>query len=134
MSESADKENTRHDTTGIRDASEDILDECDGARAFRYSDLGYMYQIMLGKDYYFPWRSHHWWCSKRGCMIEPNMATMLAFTSDIQASNHELQEILQHAVNQSFNRITIDGDKSTNDFVLLPMEHQELFSPKNRKQ
>ena len=53
-------------------------------------------------------------------MIEPNMATMLAFlTTDIQATNQELQEILQHAVNQSFNRITIDGDMSTNDSVLL---------------
>ena len=48
------------------------------------------------------------------------MATMLAFlTTDIQASNIELQELLSNAVEQSFNRITIDGDMSTNDTVLF---------------
>ena len=53
-------------------------------------------------------------------MIEPNMATMLAFlTTDVSASNSELQSILSNAVNKSFNRITIDGDMSTNDTVLL---------------
>ena len=53
-------------------------------------------------------------------MIEPNMATMLAFlTTDLGASNTELQSILTEAVNKSFNRITIDGDMSTNDTVLL---------------
>ena len=53
-------------------------------------------------------------------MIEPNMATMLAFlTTDIQASNSKLQELLSDAVEQSFNRITIDGDMSTNDTVLF---------------
>jgi glutamate N-acetyltransferase/amino-acid N-acetyltransferase len=53
-------------------------------------------------------------------MIEPNMATMLAFlTTDIGATNAELQIILSTAVNKSFNRITIDGDMSTNDTVLL---------------
>ena len=52
-------------------------------------------------------------------MIEPNMATMLAFlTTDVSASNSELQSILSNAVNKSFNRITIDGDMSTNDTVL----------------
>ena len=53
-------------------------------------------------------------------MIEPNMATMLAFlTSDIQASNAKLKELLSDAVENSFNRITIDGDMSTNDTVLF---------------
>ena len=53
-------------------------------------------------------------------MIEPNMATMLAFlTTDIDASKSELQTILSDAVHQSFNRITIDGDMSTNDTVLI---------------
>ena len=53
-------------------------------------------------------------------MIEPNMATMLAFlTTDIGATNAELQVILSTAVNKSFNRITIDGDMSTNDTVLM---------------
>jgi glutamate N-acetyltransferase/amino-acid N-acetyltransferase len=53
-------------------------------------------------------------------MIEPNMATMLAFiTTDIKASNSSLKEVLRNAVDQSFNRITIDGDMSTNDTVLI---------------
>jgi glutamate N-acetyltransferase/amino-acid N-acetyltransferase len=53
-------------------------------------------------------------------MIEPNMATMLAFlTTDAKASNNYLQNVLQKAVNQSFNRITIDGDMSTNDSVIM---------------
>lgn len=53
-------------------------------------------------------------------MIEPNMATMLAFlTTDAAVSNPFLQETLTHAVGQSFNRITIDGDMSTNDSVLF---------------
>ena len=53
-------------------------------------------------------------------MIEPNMATMLAFlTTDASVSNPFLQDTLAQAVNRSFNRITIDGDMSTNDSVLL---------------
>ena len=109
-------------TTGIRDASEDILDECDGARAFQ--------EAILTSDTCTKSCSAKITTSrgevtiggvvKGAGMIEPNMATMLAFlTTDIQATNQELQEILQHAVNQSFNRITIDGDMSTNDSVLL---------------
>jgi len=53
-------------------------------------------------------------------MIRPDMATMLCFIcSDIQASAGRLQELLSSATEQSFNRITIDGDTSTNDTVLL---------------
>ena len=48
------------------------------------------------------------------------MATMLAFlTTDASVSNPFLQDTLAQAVNRSFNRITIDGDMSTNDSVLL---------------
>jgi len=53
-------------------------------------------------------------------MIRPDMATMLCFIcSDIQASANRLQDMLASATEQSFNRITIDGDTSTNDTVLL---------------
>ncbi len=53
-------------------------------------------------------------------MIEPNMATMLAFiTTDLKISKTELQPIFKRAVNKSFNSITVDGDSSTNDSVLL---------------
>jgi glutamate N-acetyltransferase/amino-acid N-acetyltransferase len=48
------------------------------------------------------------------------MATMLSFiVSDINASSEELQDCLTIAVNQSFNRITVDGDTSTNDACTL---------------
>ncbi|MGB0743468.1 MAG: bifunctional glutamate N-acetyltransferase/amino-acid acetyltransferase ArgJ [Opitutales bacterium] len=58
--------------------------------------------------------------AKGAGMIEPNMATMLAFlTTDVLANNVQLQNVLTLAVNQTFNRISIDGDMSTNDTVLL---------------
>lgn len=58
--------------------------------------------------------------AKGAGMIEPNMATMLAFiVTDIKTSNAILQNVLKEAVDQSFNSLTIDGDMSTNDTVLL---------------
>lgn len=53
-------------------------------------------------------------------MISPNMATMLCFLmTDADIEKKALHLSLQTAVNQSFNRITIDGDMSTNDTVLI---------------
>jgi len=53
-------------------------------------------------------------------MIRPDMATMLGFiTTDIKSTKDELQKSLEIAVNQSFNRITVDGDTSTNDSATL---------------
>jgi len=58
--------------------------------------------------------------AKGSGMIEPNMATMLGFlTTDIAIDSSLLQEALVEAVNQSFNRITVDGDQSTNDMVTV---------------
>ncbi len=58
--------------------------------------------------------------AKGAGMIEPNMATMLAFLgTDLEIPASELKPILTHAVEQTFNRISIDGDMSTNDTVLL---------------
>jgi len=58
--------------------------------------------------------------AKGSGMIRPDMATMLSFiVSDINASSEELQDCLTIAVNQSFNRITVDGDTSTNDACTL---------------
>ena len=52
--------------------------------------------------------------------IEPNMATMLAFVAtDLKASNEVLKKCLSEAVGSSFNSITIDGDMSTNDTIVL---------------
>lgn len=58
--------------------------------------------------------------AKGAGMIDPNMATMLAvITTDAAFSKAELQRRLRTAVERSFNRITIDGDMSTNDTVIL---------------
>ncbi len=53
-------------------------------------------------------------------MIAPNMATMLAFIgTDARIDKQLLQSLLLNAVNLSFNCITVDGDTSTNDMVIL---------------
>jgi glutamate N-acetyltransferase/amino-acid N-acetyltransferase len=53
-------------------------------------------------------------------MIRPDVATMLAFIlTDVQAAAPALKELLAAAADRSFNRITVDGDTSTNDTVLL---------------
>ncbi|MEC7543622.1 MAG: bifunctional glutamate N-acetyltransferase/amino-acid acetyltransferase ArgJ [Verrucomicrobiota bacterium] len=109
-------------TAGIRDATDDVLQEFDGAHAFQ--------EAILTSDT----------CTKscsakietpggeitvggvvKGAgMIEPNMATMLAFlTTDAGASPELLKTILKQAVDQSFKLMTIDGDMSTNDSVVL---------------
>jgi len=109
-------------TAGIRDASEDIIDECEGAKAFQ--------EAILTSDTCTKSCSAKIKTSfgevtiggvvKGAGMIEPNMATMLAFiTTDIEVKNKELKRILTNAVDHSFNRITIDGDMSTNDTVLI---------------
>ena len=69
--------------------------------------------------------------AKGSGMIRPDMATMLSFiVSDIGASQEELQNCLNVAVKQSFNRITVDGDTSTNDACSLSATNQSgiLFS------
>ncbi|MCI0660057.1 MAG: bifunctional glutamate N-acetyltransferase/amino-acid acetyltransferase ArgJ [Acidobacteria bacterium] len=54
--------------------------------------------------------------AKGAGMIHPNMATLLSFvTTDAAINKSVLQAALHRAVNQSFNRMTIDGDTSTND-------------------
>jgi glutamate N-acetyltransferase/amino-acid N-acetyltransferase len=58
--------------------------------------------------------------SKGAGMIQPNMATMLGFiATDATISQALLQNCLALAVEQSFNRITVDGDTSTNDACVL---------------
>ncbi|MEC9123040.1 MAG: bifunctional glutamate N-acetyltransferase/amino-acid acetyltransferase ArgJ [Verrucomicrobiota bacterium] len=109
-------------TIGIRDATEDIRQELDGARAFQEAILtsdtctkscSAKFETPTGEVTVGG-------VVKGAGMIEPNMATMLAFlTTDANASNSYLQGVLEQAVNRSFNRITIDGDMSTNDSVLF---------------
>jgi glutamate N-acetyltransferase/amino-acid N-acetyltransferase len=58
--------------------------------------------------------------AKGSGMIHPNMATMLGVvTTDAQIAPELLDGMLRTAVNASFNRISVDGDTSTNDTVLL---------------
>ncbi len=57
--------------------------------------------------------------AKGAGMIDPNMATMLSvITTDAKVSQSDLKKVLGGAVEDSFNRITIDGDMSTNDTVI----------------
>ncbi len=58
--------------------------------------------------------------AKGSGMIHPNMATMLAYIfTDAVATPALLSRALKRSVDQSFNRISVDGDTSTNDTVLL---------------
>lgn len=58
--------------------------------------------------------------AKGAGMIKPNMATMLAYVcTDAAIPRQQLQDIVRRASNKSFNRITVDGDTSTNDCCML---------------
>ncbi len=58
--------------------------------------------------------------AKGAGMIKPDMATMLGFiATDAQVPRALLQQVLERAAAKSFNRITIDGDTSTNDALIL---------------
>ena len=53
-------------------------------------------------------------------MIHPNMCTMLSFvTTDVNISKELLQEALSESVKDTYNMVSVDGDTSTNDTVLL---------------
>lgn len=58
--------------------------------------------------------------TKGSGMIRPNMATMLGYIATDAAITHPLlRDLVHHAADQSFNRITVDGDTSTNDALML---------------
>ncbi|PEC23393.1 bifunctional ornithine acetyltransferase/N-acetylglutamate synthase [Bacillus cereus] len=75
--------------------------------------------------------------AKGSGMIHPNMATMLSFiTTDVNIEHEVLQTALSQVTNHTFNQITVDGDTSTNDMVIvmasglsetntMSMEHKE---------
>ena len=63
--------------------------------------------------------------SKGSGMIHPNMATMLGYiATDAAVSQAALESIIQYAVNKSFNCITVDGDTSTNDSLIVIATNQ----------
>lgn len=58
--------------------------------------------------------------AKGSGMIHPNMATMLVFiTTDCAISSEMLQKAVSHDVQNTFNMVSVDGDTSTNDMVVL---------------
>ena len=58
--------------------------------------------------------------SKGSGMIKPNMATMLGYiATDAKIDSPLLQKVLSAAVKRTFNRVTVDGDTSTNDALVL---------------
>lgn len=68
--------------------------------------------------------------AKGAGMIHPEMATMLAvLTTDAPLAQEDLQECLRHAADRSFNAISVDGDTSTNDTVLLLSSRRAAAEP-----
>lgn len=72
--------------------------------------------------------------AKGSGMIRPNMATMLGYVAtDAAISQLMLQKLVQHAADRSFNRITVDGDTSTNDaFIVMATgkaNNKEIVNP-----
>jgi len=58
--------------------------------------------------------------AKGSGMIHPNMGTMLCFaTTDARVSGGKLADLLREATDESFNMVTVDGDTSTNDMVVV---------------
>jgi len=70
--------------------------------------------------------------TKGSGMIHPNMATMLTFiTTDAAVEKPALDSALRLAVKKSFNRLTVDGDTSTNDMVLIMANGEAGNAPVN---
>ncbi len=63
--------------------------------------------------------------SKGSGMIHPNMATMLGYiATDAAVSQTAVESMIHYAVNKSFNCITVDGDTSTNDSLIVMATNQ----------
>lgn len=70
--------------------------------------------------------------AKGAGMIRPDMATMLAFIgTDAKLDTSSIQAMHLEAVQQSFNRVTVDGDTSTNDACILMASGQSGVAPKD---
>jgi glutamate N-acetyltransferase/amino-acid N-acetyltransferase len=104
----------------------------EAAQAIMTSDTKpkiYAIEVPLGKGLSFRVGG----IAKGAGMICPNMATMLSFiTTDAKVSKDELKRAMRFAVDQSFNRITIDGDTSTNDTVIV-MSNGQASAPAIKK-
>ncbi|MFT4902129.1 MAG: glutamate N-acetyltransferase/amino-acid N-acetyltransferase [Lentimonas sp.] len=97
-----------HDSASSRDAADAILTS-DTRRKVATARFEYAGQSITVSG-----------MAKGAGMIEPNMATMLAYlATDLKVDSALLKEVLKQASDLTFNRISIDGDMSTNDTVLL---------------
>ena len=90
----------------------------DAAKAIMTTDT-----LPKGASQYIEWKGekiHVTGISKGSGMINPNMGTMLAYiATDATITPEVLDKISRQAADRSFNRITIDGDTSTNDSCML---------------
>ena len=109
-------------TAGIKDAAEDLSEGVEGGRSFLRAILTSdtrtksCFAEVEGDSGAYRIAG----AAKGAGMIEPNMATMLAFlTTDAEVEPPLLRQLLQDVVGETFNKITVDGDMSTNDTVLL---------------
>jgi glutamate N-acetyltransferase/amino-acid N-acetyltransferase len=88
------------------------------AEAIMTTDSFPKISLFEGKAGRFPYRILG--IAKGAGMIMPNMATMLSFImTDINIENSRLKKALSCSVERTFNRITVDGDTSTNDTVFV---------------
>ena len=72
--------------------------------------------------------------AKGAGMLHPDMATMLCyFFTDLNMSQNLLQEALSEVINDSFNNVTVDGDVSTNDMVIVLSNNKSKHKIINRK-
>ncbi len=72
--------------------------------------------------------------AKGSGMIRPDMATMLAFVcTDVEIPSHMLQSSLRKSCDRSFNRISVDGDTSTNDTIIALANGESSASVKSDK-
>ena len=72
--------------------------------------------------------------TKGSGMIHPNMATTLGFVmTDAAISPIHLRDMLTHAVDRSYNRLSVDGDTSTNDIVILMANGASGIKPSERE-
>ncbi len=79
-----------------------------------FPKISYREGTVQGKPY------HLMGVAKGAGMIMPHMATMLSFLlTDINIDSHSLSQLFPPAVDATFNRITVDGETSTNDMVLI---------------
>ncbi len=107
-------------TEGIETLAGQLKEEGeeDFARAIMTTDS---FPKSAAREVQGPWGTFRIGGAAKGAgMIHPHMATMLAFiTTDLELEAPLLQKTLKGAVDRSFNRITVDGDTSTNDTVLI---------------